>query len=110
MEAAASRTASPIPKGKKGPKTPVRSGTATPLRGLDQRALDLSALNLTEKEEKPQVPEEPPKVSFAREKLLEEAKKALDAEGSNNKKTVSLVVIGQSKDNLRTRIIRYSDV
>ncbi|THV05438.1 EF Tu GTP binding domain-containing protein [Dendrothele bispora CBS 962.96] len=38
--------------------------------------------------------EEPPKLSFAREKLLEEAKKALDAEGTSNKKNVSLVVIG----------------
>ncbi|KAF5369755.1 hypothetical protein D9758_001339 [Tetrapyrgos nigripes] len=98
LEAAASRTVSPMPKGKKGsnpqPKTPVRSGAATPSRGVDQRALDISALNLTEKEEKPQIIEEPPKISFAREKLLEEAKKALDAEGRNNKKNVSLVVIG----------------
>ncbi|KAL0580789.1 hypothetical protein V5O48_001254 [Marasmius crinis-equi] len=89
--AAASRTASPLPK-KKGPTTPAKSGvsTPTPTRSVDQRTLDISGLNLNTKEEKV-VEEPPPKVNYEREKLLEEAKKALDSEG---KRVVSLVVIG----------------
>ncbi|KAK7060217.1 hypothetical protein VNI00_000982 [Paramarasmius palmivorus] len=72
-------------------KAALKSGVSTPRKGVDQQALDLSALNLTEKEEKPAVEEPPPKLTYEREKLLEEAKKAIDVEG---KKGVSLVVIG----------------
>ncbi|KAJ8086337.1 hypothetical protein PM082_005160 [Marasmius tenuissimus] len=94
--AAASRTATPTPKVKKGAtiSTPAKSGVSTPLKVVDQRALDISALNLNQKEEKV-VDEPPPKVTYEREKLLEEAKKALDGEG---KKVVSLVVIGMFYD------------
>ncbi|KAE9405965.1 EF Tu GTP binding domain-containing protein [Gymnopus androsaceus JB14] len=65
----------------------MKSGASTPARGVgvDQRALDMSALNLNVKEERSAIVEEPPKTSFAREKLLEEAKKVIE---------VSLVVIG----------------
>ncbi|KAF4602370.1 Hsp70 suppressor, GTPase facilitates ribosomal subunit dissociation [Pleurotus pulmonarius] len=93
--AQASRAGSPAKGPRKGVGTPRKtSGTSTPLRGagVDQRQLDLSGLNLGPKDDTPSVAEEPPKMSFAREKLLEEAKKALDAE--NVKKGVSLVVIG----------------
>lgn len=56
--------------------------------------LDLAGLNLTQKED-PVVEEAPPKVNFAKEKLLEEAKRVLDAEGTDVKKAVSLVIIGE---------------
>lgn len=48
-------------------------------------------MNLAEKE--PEVVyEEPPKITLAREKVMEEAQKAID---SSAKKAVSLVVIGK---------------
>lgn len=47
-------------------------------------------MNLGPKEEEP-VYEEPPKITLAREKVLEEAQKAID---STTKKAVSLVIIG----------------
>lgn len=53
--------------------------------------LDLAALNLTAREEVV-VEEPPPKITIAREKVLEEARKAL--EGKDDKKAISLVVIG----------------
>lgn len=55
--------------------------------------LDLAALNLTAKEEVV-VEEPPPKITIAREKVLEEARKAL--ENKDDKKAVSLVVIGMT--------------
>ncbi|KAG6919272.1 hypothetical protein DXG01_007404 [Tephrocybe rancida] len=80
---------------KKKPAPPAKkSGSSTPARGMDQRHLDLSALNLTKDEDADAAPEEPPPMSFAKEKLLEEAKRVIDAEGENNKKGVSLVVVG----------------
>lgn len=73
---------------KSGASTP---GTSTPTRGgTDIRQLDLSALNLTT--EAPVMEEPPPKITIAREKVLEEARKML--EGKDEKKGVSLVVIG----------------
>ncbi|EJD01254.1 uncharacterized protein FOMMEDRAFT_89743, partial [Fomitiporia mediterranea MF3/22] len=59
---------------------------------LDQQALDISSLNLDSGDVDEQVSEPPPKISLAREKVLEEARKALDA---SPKKAVSLVVIGK---------------
>lgn len=99
-----SRTASPVPKGKKNAiatKLTMKSGTSTPARGIgvDHRMIDLSALNLTEVEEQVVVTEEIPKASFAREKLLEEARKAIEAEGQDRKKEISLVVIGKTEVN-----------
>lgn len=70
-----------------------RSGTSTPVRGADPRMLDLAALNLTAREEVV-VEEPPPKITIAREKVLEEARKAL--EGKDDKKAISLVVIGMN--------------
>ncbi|EEB87351.1 hypothetical protein MPER_15317, partial [Moniliophthora perniciosa FA553] len=69
---------------------------ATPRRGVgvgvDQRALDLSALNLTSAEKEREEKEEPPpKLTYEREKLLEEAKRAMD--GGGGKKGVSLVCL-----------------
>lgn len=55
---------------------------------------DLQGLNLGEKDEEGVVDEPPPKMSIAREKVLEEAKKAMEEEQKSGKKGVSLVVIG----------------
>lgn len=71
-----------------------KSGSSTPAGGMDQRHFDLSALNLTRDDGGNNTIEEPPKMNFARERLLEEAKLVIDAEGRNKKKGVSLVVIG----------------
>ncbi|KAG6850053.1 hypothetical protein H0H93_001869 [Arthromyces matolae] len=71
-----------------------KSGSSTPSRGMDARQLDLSALNLVKDEDIDSKGEEPPPMSYAREKLLEEAKRVIEAEGENAKKGVSLVVVG----------------
>ena len=60
---------------------------------MSQQQLDLSGLNIGEKEERP-VDEPPPKAVFAREKLLEEARRVIEVEEARGKKAVSLVVIG----------------
>ncbi|KAG6831884.1 hypothetical protein H0H92_007001 [Tricholoma furcatifolium] len=86
----------PGPAGKK-------SGSSTPARGMDARQLDLSALNLS-KDEDEVGPEETPVMSYAKEKLLEEAKRAIEADSQNGKKGVSLVVIG------RFQLILYQSV
>jgi elongation factor 1 alpha-like protein len=79
-----------------------KSGSSTPIRGLsiDQRQLDLSGLNLTKDDNADNANEEPPKMGFAKEKLLEEARRAIDAEGENQKKAVSIVVIGMLVHNI----------
>jgi elongation factor 1 alpha-like protein len=78
---------------KKGGPLSKKSGSSTPVRGVDPRHLDLSALNLTPQDENGDVvAEEPPKMSFAKEKLIEEARRVIEADGQ--KKAVSLVVIG----------------
>ncbi|KAJ3506778.1 hypothetical protein NLJ89_g6680 [Agrocybe chaxingu] len=59
----------------------------------DQQQLDLSGLNLTPgATNQAEVLDEPPKMSIAREKVLEEARRALDTE--EEKKGISIVVIG----------------
>ncbi|KDQ29039.1 hypothetical protein PLEOSDRAFT_1075871 [Pleurotus ostreatus PC15] len=106
--AQASRAGSPAKGPRKGVGTPRKtSGTSTPLRGagVDQRQLDLSGLNLGPKDEGPSVAEEPPKMSFAREKLLEEAKKALDAENVKKGSTLMgrlLYELGRLDEKTRT--------
>lgn len=92
--ASGSRAGSPSPGKPKSSKFSAKSGTSTPARSADPRMLDLAGLNLTQKED-PVVEEAPPKVNFAKEKLLEEAKRVLDAEGTDVKKAVSLVIIGE---------------
>lgn len=62
---------------------------------MEQRDLDMQGLNLGEKDEEGVVDEPPPKMSIAREKVIEEAKKALEEEEQSGKKGVSLVVIGE---------------
>lgn len=84
-----------IPVPKKGGLPSKKAGTSTPVRGFDPRHLDLSALNIAPRDETgDDFSEEPPKMSFAREKLMEEAKRVIEADNENTKKGVSLVVIG----------------
>jgi elongation factor 1 alpha-like protein len=54
--------------------------------------MDIAGLNLNDKTTDREVVEELPKISLAREKVLEQAKLALDAQGE--KKGISIVVIG----------------
>lgn len=80
-----------------------RSGATTPARtnsgGLDHMLLDLSAANLLPREgESPRVGEPVPRIAMEREKLLEEARRELQASGQGAKKGVSLVVIGKLRD------------
>ena len=83
------------PAHKKGGLLSKKSGSSTPVRGVDPRHLDLSALNLTPRDEESEViEEEPPKMSFAKEKLIEEARRVTETDNENHKKGVSLVVIG----------------
>lgn len=71
-----------------------RSGTSTPVRPTDAGQLDLAGLNLNSPEPRsPIVDEPPPKITVSREKVLEEARSAL--EGKDEKKGVSLVVVGK---------------
>lgn len=63
------------------------------MRSTDIRQLDLAGLNLDDETVLP-IDEPPPKITVAREKVLEEARKQL--EGNADKKTVSLVVIGKA--------------
>ena len=64
------------------------------MRPTDAGQLDLAGLNLDSPEPRsPIVDEPPPKITVSREKVLEEARKAL--EGKDEKKGVSLVVIGK---------------
>ncbi|KAI0939644.1 hypothetical protein AcW1_004605 [Taiwanofungus camphoratus] len=59
----------------------------------NQRELDLSALNLHSKED-PRHQEEPQKGAIALDKLLEEARKELEAQKASERTALSLVVIG----------------
>lgn len=58
-----------------------------------QQDLDISGLNLDAKETPPSE-EPPPKVSMSRQQLLEEVRKTLDAQDAEQKRALSLVVIG----------------
>ena len=96
---AANRAISPTPKSPKAAKSAKKGGTATPTRkgsgsaALEQRNIDVSALGLGIEEKSP-VQDEPPRMALAKEKVLEEATKALEAE-SKGQAGVSLVVIGE---------------
>ncbi|KNZ79571.1 HBS1-like protein [Termitomyces sp. J132] len=68
-----------------------KSGSTTPARGMDPRQLDLSALNLSNDDDDDAKPEEMPHISFAKDKLLEEAKRAIEAEDGNAKKGSTLM-------------------
>lgn len=73
-----------------GTATPIRKGSGPP--GLEQGNIDVSVLGLGVEQKYP-VQEEPPRMALAREKVLEEAARALEAE-SKGQAGVSLIVIG----------------
>lgn len=92
----AAQKAAPPPAAKVPRKAPTPNGKAAPAKKatVDQQQLDISALNLNN--EKPAEPEEePPKMTIAREKVLEEAKRALDVDSQTGKKGINLVVVGK---------------
>ena len=102
--AATSRTASPIPTAStvktgqqstiaRGKKTPASNPISQQKPALDQQALDISSLNLHLSDAQEVVDELPPKMSLAREKVLEEVRRSIG--DTTKKKAVSLVVIGQ---------------
>jgi len=103
---AANRAISPTQKSPKATKSPKKAGStsttgaATPKRkgsdstALEQQNIDVSALGLGVEEMSP-IQDEPPRMALARERALEEAAKALEAE-SKGQAGVSLVVIGKS--------------
>jgi len=62
---------------------------------MDQRQIDMLGLNISTVNDEEKV-EEPPKMALAREKVIEEAKKVLEAQGEKDKRGVSLVVIGKT--------------
>lgn len=89
-----SRLQSAAPTPKKGSSSGgKKSGISTPLRGTDARQLDLSGLNLNIGNDTMQPEEPPPKMTMARESVLEEARRAL--KGKDDKRSVNLVVIGK---------------
>lgn len=103
----ASRAMSPIGTPTKSPKKagagsqPSRkSGATSPARknsgGLDNMLLDLSAANLQPREdESPRIDEPVPRVAMERGRLLEEARRELQAPSQGARRGVSLVVIGK---------------
>lgn len=95
LKSGAGSTAKSSPKGKKQVNDAQPSKPVQKKIQVDQQALDMSSLNLGPKEEEP-VYEEPPKIALAREKVIEEAQKAIDL---STRKAVSLVVIGMASFN-----------
>lgn len=90
-----SRAGTPVGSPAKGQKKGVSVASPSKKHNVDQQQLDISGLNLGgQNSDVTEYVEEPPKMSMAREKLLEEAKRALSVEGENVKKGVSMVVIG----------------
>lgn len=95
--ASSSRAGSPTPLspvkttpgGLRGGKT-LPAVSSPVKKSIDQGIIDIAGLNLDIDEQQQEDDEPPPKMSIAREKVLEEALRRLEAE----KKCVSLVVIG----------------
>ena len=95
--AASSHANSGIPVGSPAKREKKVASVVSPSKkhNVDQQQLDISGLNLNgQNSDVTECVEEPPKMSMAREKLLEEANRALSLESENSKKGVSMVVIG----------------
>ena len=73
------------------------SGASTPMKkpSGDQQNMDMAGLNLGGKLSDVQEAEEPPKMALAKEKVLEEARKAIE-QGDGGKKSLNIVVVGAS--------------
>jgi elongation factor 1 alpha-like protein len=90
--AKAAKRASLVQSKKSGTSTPTRVGVVV----VDQRDLDTAGLNLDPwDEEGSRGAETPPVITFAREKLLEQARKSLQVQVESGQIGVSLVVIGK---------------
>lgn len=63
---------------------------------MDQSQLDIAGLNLKDDTPVEVVPEEPAKPPAAVEKLIEEAKAAIAEQVKSEKRSLSLVVVGES--------------
>lgn len=90
----ASRAASPIPSPMK-PKKQKQHGFTSIVsqHELNQQQMDLAGLNLRDDSDH-HSDEEPPKILFTRDKVLEAARAVIDAD-KDGRKTVSLVIIGK---------------
>ncbi|KAF7331874.1 HBS1-like protein [Mycena kentingensis (nom. inval.)] len=89
--ATSSRSASPMGNLVKGSSRKPTAKAPLASQIVDQRELDIAGLNLVNKE--PVKNEEVPKVSYARDKLLEEVRSSLELQ-ERGKKPLSIVVIG----------------
>jgi elongation factor 1 alpha-like protein len=98
-EKAAAQKGTPAAKapGKKatGPptKTPGTAGASKKAPATSQKDLDMAGMNLGEKEHEQEPEVEAPKITMAREKLLEEVASTL-ASQQKDSPAISLVVIG----------------
>ena len=63
---------------------------------VDQSQLDIAGLNLDDEAPIEAIPDEPAKPPAAVEKLIEEAKAVLAAQEKSEKRSLSLVVIGET--------------
>lgn len=90
-----SPTSSPIRGPKKATSIGIKSVVPSRKQTVDQQEMDLSALNLKDDSGRVVGIEDTPKITIAREKVLEEAGRALDAENQTGKKSISIVVIGK---------------
>ena len=97
-----SRSASPTIKAAKRASLVQhkKSGTSTPTRAVavvDQGYLDVSGLNLGTREGEPsRGTETPPAMTFAKEKLLEEARRSFQVQEESGQLGINLVVIGKA--------------
>lgn len=62
---------------------------------VDQRQLDIAGLNLDDDDPFEVIPDEPAKPAAAVEKLIEEARAALTAQEKSEKRSLTLVVVGE---------------
>lgn len=89
-----SRAAPPIGTAKKAAVSDKKLGGSTLSKkmAIDQQTLDMFSLNIVDPEREELNDETLPKMSLARDKIIEDAR--LQVEGKDVKKGVSLVVIG----------------
>ncbi|KAG8744859.1 Hsp70 suppressor, GTPase facilitates ribosomal subunit dissociation [Ceratobasidium sp. 414] len=89
-----------LPSTKVAPKTPAPPRASTPKKKTEVTAsaldMDMAGLNIEKAEDTQSQAEElpPPKVTIARERVLEEARKEANQGDSDGRKKLSLVVIG----------------
>jgi hypothetical protein len=79
-------------KGVKKAGPPKKAGLPA---NVDQRQLDMSGLNLGEKDDAPSFDDAAPAVNFAQDKLVEEVRKSMEAQGGKDNQGLSIVVIGK---------------